>query len=190
MKISDMVNDFKAKNISNTKIAPNAISEYLNKVLKIRTYIPFNEKKQIVTSVVEANVYEDNGVKKIKEMSQYVSFVIAMILAHTDLEVSDSPIDDYDLLCASGLLGALIEEFKSSYDECSVLLNMAVNEQLEDNNLNIVIARFLNGILDRLDGLGGVLKDAVGNLNLNEFLGGQFNEDDINKLKGFLDRQK
>jgi hypothetical protein len=65
---------------------------------------------------------------------------------------------------------------------------MALANELEDNNVNMVFARFLNSILVRLDSVGEVLKSTIGEVDINSILGEQFNKEDINKLKGFLDK--
>ena len=190
MKITEFVQGFKTANIRNTKANPNAVSEYINKTLKIKNYIPFREKRTIAEMVVAQNTTEVNGIKKNDSINQYLSFVVAMISAHTDLEFSSDAVADYDLLAESGLLLHIIEEFKPSYDESDILLKMALASELEDNNINVLVGRFLDGILKRLDGFGETVKDKFGNINIQELFGTNFKEEDLAKLNGFLDKLK
>lgn len=186
--VENFVKNFKDKKIINTKATPDAINKYIRENLEIRTYIPFVEKRTIAEMVVAQNTYEVDGVKKNDSINQYVGFVVAMISAHTSLEFSGDPVSDYDLLSESGLLSHIIMEFQESYNECDIILKMAIAMELEDNHINAIIGRFLNEILQRLDGVGDVLKDKLGSLNLKDILGHDIKPEDMAKLQGLLDR--
>lgn len=188
MLVREFVEKFKNDKVVNSKVTPNAVSDYLKKNLEIKTYIPFREKRRVVEMVVAQNITEIDGIKKHDSINGYVSFVVAMISLHTSLSFSDDPVVDYDLLAESGLLPQIIAEFQESYSECDVLLKMALASELEDNNINAIVAKFLYGILDRLDNVGEVLKENLGNIDLKEMLGANFNEEDLNKLSSFLDK--
>ena len=188
MLVVDFLKDYQDKKIQNSKINENAVSEYLNKTLEIKKYIPFTTKRGAVEIVVAQNTYWEDGIKRHDTFDAYIGFVVSMLSIHTNLEFSDQPIEDYDLLAESGLLPQIIAEFQESYDECNVLLKMARDAELEDNNINVVVGRFLNGILDRLDSVGETLKEKLGNVNVADILGDKFNEKDLAKLKGFLDK--
>lgn len=188
MKILEFVESYKNDKVMNTQIKPNAISEYLKEKLEIKTYIPFRNKREIVELVVSQNTEEIDGIKKHDSINAYIGFVVAMLSAHTSLEFSDDPVADYDVLAESGLLPLIITEFKESYDECDILLKMALAMELEDNNINVLVGKFLNGILDKLDGVGEVLKDKLRDINLNDILGANFKQEDLAKLSGFLNK--
>ena len=188
MKVAEFVNEFKNKKIMNTKINEHAVSDYIENTLEIKTYIPFMKKRKIIEVVVEQNTKEIDGIKKNDSINQYLSFVISMLSAHTNIEFSEDPIADYDMLAESGLLSQIIAEFKESYDECDVLLKMELASKLEDNNINVLVGRFLNGILNKLDDFSGVLKDTFKDINVNDFLGKNFKDEDLAKLTSFLDR--
>lgn len=191
MTIKNFIEEFKEKKIMNSKINEHAVSDYLREKLEIKEYIPFSDKKKIAEMIIAANMTEENGIKKINSAGQFVSFITAMLMAHTNLEIdAENPVEDYDLLCEAGLLELIIAEFQKDYAECEAILKMAVADELADNNLNAVVARFLDGILGLLDGFSGTLGNIVGNVDINSLLGGKFNENDLDKLKGFLDRYK
>lgn len=188
MKIVEFIENFKNANVQNTKLSPNAVSEYLRKTLEIKTYIPFRLKRQIVETVVAQNTEWEDGIKRNDAINQYLSFVVAMIGLHTDLEFDEDSVEDYDLLAESGLLPQIIAEFQESYNECDILLKMALAMELEDNKLEVVVNRFLNEILQKLDGVGEILKGSLGDLSIKDVLGNNFKQEDLTKLKGFLDK--
>ena len=188
MTIQEFVKDFHDKKIQNTKMNDHAISDYLKKELEIKTYLPFRTKREVAELVIAQNTEWVDGVKKHDSINAYIGFVVAMIGAHTNLIFSEDPVADYDILAENGLLPHIITEFKESYDECDIILKMALAMELEDNNINVSVARFLDGILKKLDGVGEVLKGSLGNLDLKEILGVNFNNEDLANLKGFLDK--
>ena len=173
MKVADFVQSFKNKKVMNTKVDPDAVSNYIKETLEVNEYVPFNEKHRIVDKVVKKNIEVIDGVKKSDPIGQYVSFIIAMLMSHTNLEISDNPVDDYDELSRNGLLMPIIETFKTDYTECDVLLKMCLASELEDNDMSFVVGRFLNGIVEKL-----------GSFNLNSLI----KEEDMAKITGLLDK--
>jgi hypothetical protein len=128
----------------------------------------------------------DNGIKKIDTINQYISFIISMISTHTNLQWGDDPIADYDLLSESKLLPQIIAEFRESYDECEAMLKMVVAKELEDNNVNVLIGKFLDSILNKLDTVTGGLSSAIKNIDLKSIIG----DEDLTKFIGLLDKLK
>ena len=189
MKITDMLTEMKTKKIQNTQVNPDAVGSYLRKTLEIKTYIPFEDKKRIAEMIIAANITKENGIKKINSVGQFISFVTAMLVAHTNLEINtENPIEDYNLICEAGLLEPIIACFEKDYTECEVILKMMVADELADNDLSVVVAKFLSGIEDIFDGLGDKLGDVIGKIDVNSLLGGKFDMNDLAKLKGFLDK--
>lgn len=188
MKIIDFVQGFKDKKIMNTKVDTDAVGKYIKETLEVREYVPFKEKRAIVELIVLNNIKVVDGVKKNDSISQYISFITAMLTAHTNLEFSEDPVADYDILSESGLLTPIIDTFKTDYSECDVLLKMALADELEDNNVNIVFGKFLNSILYRLDVIGEYIKSFVDGVDINSILGESFNQEDLAKLSSFLDK--
>lgn len=184
MIISEFVQNFKDKKITNTKIAPDAVQQFIVKELEIKKYIPFEEKREIAEIIVEKNTTVVDGIKKYDSISAYVGLVVSAIIAHTNLRFSEDVFADYDLLAESGLLSQIIAEFQESYNECGVILKMAVDMELEDNNPGALIGRFLDGVLNRLDGATVVINELIKNLNLKEML----NEENVVKIIGLLNK--
>ena len=186
--VKNFVEDFKAKKIMNTTINPNAVAEYIEKTLEVKKYLGFNLKRQVVEMVVKENITIERGVKKSDAISQYVSFVIAMLQAHTNLEIGDDPIADYDVLAESGLLAPVIATFQESYDECDILLKMALANELEDNNLEAFIGRFLDELLDMADDITYSIENKIDGIDVQKIIGEFLKPEDLAKLSSFLQK--
>lgn len=179
MTIKEFVENYKAKRFVNIKTAAEEKSEWLRNEIKIKTYIPFKQKREIAEMILAQNISEVDGIKKYDDINSYVSFVVASIVAHTNLEFGADPIEDYDMLAESGLLPQIVAEFQGSHEEIGILLKMAISAELEDNNVNVLIGHFLDSILKKL-----------GELDLKKLFGAEIKEEDLAKLNGFLDRLK
>ena len=188
MKINEFVENYKAKRFMVTKNGTDERSEWLRSELAIKTYIPFKEKRKIAEMIVAQNIKEVDGIKKYDDINSYVSFVVASIVAHTNLEFGKDVIADYDLLAESGLLVQIMSEFQGSHEEIGILLKMAIAAELEDNNVNVLVGRFLNGVLKKLDDVVDGVKNMVGNVDIKELLGINFKEEDLAKLSGLLNK--
>lgn len=187
--VKEFVDAYQSKRFMNIKIAANEKSEWLKNELEIRTYIPFKQKREIAEMIVAQNIREVDGIKKYDDINSYVSLVVASIVAHTNLEFSADPIADYDLLAESGLLPQIVAEFQGSHEEIGILLKMAIAAELEDNNVNVSIGKFLNGILNSLGGISDALKNKIENIDLQDLLR-DIKQEDLAKLTSLLDKLK
>lgn len=187
--VKDFVQEFIDKKIQNNKITPNGIGNFITEKLEIAPYIPFNDKRKIAKMIVETNMTEEYGVKKIDSVGQFVSFVITMIAAHTNLQFNtENPTGDYDLLSECGVLEHILAQFQKDYAECEVILKMVNADALADNHLNFVIAEFLDGILDKLDGVGDTIKGVIEKIDLDKMMNFGLNENEIAKVKSLLNK--
>lgn len=185
MKIMDFCEAYKAKKFMATKNGVDEKAEWIRNQLEIKTYIPFREKRKIAEMIVEQNIKVVDGIKKYDSIDGYVSLIVASIAAHTNLRFSDDPIADYDILAESGLLGEIVAEFADSHQEVDLLVHMVLDMEMEDNDVNALIGRFLDGILGKLDGFG----NAINNVDLTKILG-NIKQEDLAKLSGLLDKLK
>lgn len=188
MTIKELITNYNNKRFMNTKQGVDEKSEWLRNELGVKPYIPFREKRKIAEMIVTQNIKEIDGVKRYDSIDGYVSLIVASIAAHTTLQFSDDPVADYDLLAESGLLPQIIAEFQGSYDEIDIILKMALAMELEDNNINVLVGRFLNKITGMLDSVSGALKDKFEGFDLNGLLGVDFKKEDLAKLGSFLDK--
>lgn len=190
MKVAEFVQAFSAKKFMNTNQGLDEKSKWIRSELEIKSYIPFREKRKIAEMIVAQNINDVDGVKRYDSIDGYVSLIVASIAAHTNLEWGDDPIADYDLLAASDVLADILVEFEGSHREIEVLLNMALDMEMEDNEINVMVGHFLNKISGVLDVVVDSVKDKLGDFELKDILGANFNDEDLAKLSGFLDRLK
>ena len=172
----------------NNKINPNSVEDFIRDKLDIVEYLPFNTKREIVEMIVEKVVIEENCVKRSDSVAQFLAFIVAMVASHTTLVFSDKPEEDYDALSKSGLLEHIVAMFKKDVDEIDVLLKVAIADELADNNLNVIIGKFLKGILGKLDGIVDIVKGMAENLDLSDLLDTNINKEDMAKLISFVDK--
>ena len=187
MTIREFIEAYKAKRFMIVKNGTDEKSEWIRNTLEIKNYIPFRKKREIAEMIVTQNIKEIDGIKKYDSIDGYVSLIVASIASHTNLQFSEDPVTDYDLLAESGLLPQIIAEFQGSHDEIDIILKMALAMELEDNNTNVLVGKFLNGILAKLDGVGEFLKDKLKNVDLKDILG-DFKKEDLAKLSSFLNK--
>lgn len=188
--IKTFMDAYQSKRFVNTPQGVDEKSAWLRQELEIKSYIPFNTKRKIAEMIVAQNITEVDGIKKYDSINGYIGFIVASIAAHTNLEWGADPVADYDLLAESGLLMQIITEFKGSHDEIDIILKMALEMELEDNNVNVLVGHFLNNILEKLDGISVVLKDKLEKLDIKDILGADINKEDLAKLSGFLNKIK
>ena len=190
MLVHEFVENYKAKKFMNTPQGDIERMEWIRKELDVKSYIPFRDKRKIAEMIVEQNIKEVDGIKKYDSIDGYIDLMIASIASHTNLAFSNDPVADYDMLAESGLLPKIMAEFQGSHDEIDIILKMALAMELEDNNVNALVGRFLNKISMLLDGVVEVVKDGLADFDLADILGDEFNKEDLAKLSSFLDRMK
>lgn len=188
LSVQSFIEEFVNKKITNNKVNNHAIEDFIKEKLDIVEYVPFNKKREIIDMIVAKVVVEEDGVKKVNSVDQFLSFFASMIIAHTNLVFGEKPEEDYDALNKNGLIEPIIAMFQKDYSEFEVLLKMAIADELADNNLNVIVGKFLNGILDKLDGVGDMLKGFTDNLDLPKLLGTNINEEEKAKFLGLLDK--
>lgn len=152
MTIRELVNQMEEKKIQNTKIAPDAVEKFLAANVEAKTYLPFKTRYEIIETIVNQHIIVDEGKVSVDSLSQYVSFIVAMVIAHTDLDFED-PFEDYDMLCEHGILGAILAMFNDSYEECERMLKMMMDDRLSEYSLQNTIGH----LAYRLEALGEML---------------------------------
>lgn len=187
ISVKNFCEEFVNKKIVNTKINPNAIEEFILNKLEIVEYLPFSKKREIIEIVVDNVIREEDGVKKVDSIAQFLSFITSMLMAHTNLDIVNAE-EDYDALSKCGLLEPIVSLFERDYTQCEALLKAAIADELADNNLNVIVGKFLNGILAKLDGFVEMAKGFTENVDLSKLLGANIKEEDIAEILGFVDK--
>ena len=187
MKIKEFVQEFKNKGIKNTQYNPNAVAEYIQKTLDIKDYLPFAEKRELCKRVLDGSCKVVGNVVEVDSVSRYLLFTMAMISNYTDLTFEsndeEDPIDQYDMLCQSGLLNNVLDVIGGEYEVCNNILNMMMADiNANNNNAVAVLDKMSSRILDKVDRLVEALADKVEEFNLD------LSSLDIEKYSGLLEK--
>ena len=192
MKIATFIENFKTSKVTNTKITPDAVGNYIRKELEVKDYLPFAEKRNICARVLEVcnNIDEDSGLVKVDSVTRYIVFTLSILSAYTNLEFSSGEddidsLDEYDMLCQSGLLNPILDVIGEEYAVCNNMLNMMMDDIMTNNNtMEAVMGKVLSRFEYSLDDFITVLADKVESLNID------LNQIDINKILGLIDKFK
>ena len=154
----------------------------LERGLQVKKYLPIEVKKTVAQSIIYESVNQDGGAIKIDSVQRYMAYVRYMITMHTNLEYTD---DDYDVLCSTEycdmtLLGAIIECFGDDAKECSRILDLITDDYMQENSMEFVVAKFLNGLTNSINGI----VEKIGGMNLDTTIPDNI---DMDKLRTFLD---
>lgn len=187
--VKDFCEKFKKDGVINTKIAPDAVSEYIKKELEVKDYIPFVEKRELCTKVLNAcnTVDRNTGLVRVDSVSRYIIFTITIISKYTNIEFSSGKdnmdfFDEYDMLCKNDLLNQILDVIGEEYETCNNMLNMMMNDVVANNNtVENVLGSAANKMLGIIDDFIDVLSDKVEELNLD------LSQIDIDKYKGLLE---
>ena len=183
--VKNFITNFQAQKIQNSKMNPNAVSEYLKKNLEIKTYVPFVEKRELCKEVIEASCSTKNGIVTVDSVSRYILFTIAILAKYTNLEFNSDEkydsLDEYDELCESGLLDAILDVIGDEYVKCNNLLNMMIKDVIDNNNtIEAVLTSFSNGVLTKVNDIADVVLEKIETMDLD------LSQIDIDKFESLL----
>jgi hypothetical protein len=190
MKIATFIENFKKAKLENTKVNPNAIGNYIKKELEVKDYLPFAEKRELCTRVLEVcnNMDTESGLVKVDSVTRYIVFTISILSTYTNLEFySDEDdidsLDGYDMLCQSGLLNPILDVIGDEYVTCNNMLNMMMSDIMTNNNtVESVVGNVLGKFGTSADVLIGALASKVESMELD------LSQIDINKISGLIEK--
>lgn len=174
-------------NSKNKMLKEEQLKTVLKKKLEVKEYLSIKEKKNLVNDIINECILYEDGVYKFDDTDKYICFIMKTIEAYTNLELSDDIEEDYDMLCKSKMFEQIISIFKTEYDEVNILLQMKCDYILSENNIEIQVGRFLNGIMDKLDDFVDILKLKIGDFDMSKL---PVSKNELNKLIDFIDSQK
>ena len=153
MKINELVKMYK----KNPRID-------LVKTLEVVPYIGIEYKRELARLVLDNCTSIIDGEIHIDSIERYMLFTISVISMHTNLEFSHdedsdgNSINDYDMLCESGLLVKIIDTFKDDYATCQEILNMMTTDRLQNS---VTIEKKLYMFLDAIQ---EIVENATNNM--------------------------
>lgn len=100
-----------------TKNSNIDVIEWNDQKIEVKQYLPMSEKLELVSTIIN-NSIDDNGYYN--PMRVYVNTIIEVILAYTNISVTEKQKEDilklYDLFVSSGLSGKIIGEALNPYE--------------------------------------------------------------------------
>ena len=191
MDIKTFVDAYKAKRFMVGKNGVDERHEYIKNELAIKDYIPFEEKRAVVQTVLANCTRIKDGVVEIDSIQKYILFTMSMLVAYTNLEPDEDMgiFETYDALCSQKvedgtLLDAIIKTFEIEYVRCNDILNMMTADLLAENNIENQVGKLLSKISDKINALGDGLIDKLGDFNTD------LNQLDIDKLTNMIEKIK
>lgn len=185
MKIEKFVEIMEAnKGKIYSKTNANAMSDFIKKTLEVKDYLPLQEKKDLISKIIDSSIIYENSMYKFDEIDKYVHLVMLSIAVYTNIELSDDIENDYDELCRSGLLTMIVDSFKDEYKSVMMLLDMQCNYILADNAIGAKIGAFIEGLSKNINSLADVLKTKVENMNFD------MSDMDLNNIQSLLEKFK
>lgn len=159
----------------------------VSKLVETKAYLPMAEKRELINRILDKCTVVDNGVVRINGVDQYVAFTMYTIAAYTNLEFDEDYMEDYDALCSSGMLGAVVETFDGEYKTVLNLLELEKKYALDGNSIEAQFGKFLNGILVSVDDVLGAVAGKVESFDMSQL---PISGEDIAKLEKFLNNVK
>lgn len=160
------------------------------KHLEVEKYVGIAYKREMANLVLDNCITVVDGEVHIDSIERYILFTIAVIGMHTNLEFSYdedsqfSSLDDYDMLCKSGLLVKIIDTFKDDYVSCQEILNMMTSDRLQNN---MTIEKKLYQVLDIIQNkLSGAIDSLVDNLDPNILSSLELDQDKLSQLYNLI----
>lgn len=185
MKVTEFVeimNENKAKLSSRTDA--NAVTNFVKKTLNTKEYLPLQEKKDLISRIIDTSIIYENSMYKFDEIDKYVSLVMFSIETYTDIELSDNIEDDYDVLAKNGLLATIIDSFDTEYQSVTMLLSMQSNYVLSDNALGAKFGSLIDNLSKHIDNLSNILQTKIEEVNLD------MSDIDLNEINSLLEKFK
>lgn len=171
----------------NKQLRNEQAKELIKKKLEVKEYISIKAKKDLIDSIVNECIIYDEGVFKFDDIEKYVCFTMKTIEAYTNLELSDDLEADYDLLCESKLLNQVIDTFNGEYENVKILLEMKCDYILSSNSVEVQVGRFLDNMLEKVDGITNVLSSKLDDFNFDKL---PISRDNLEKLLDFVNKNK
>ena len=171
----------------NKLLKAEQLQAFIKKNLEVKEYVGIKEKKELVESIVNECVLYEDGIFKFDDIEKYICFTMKTLTTYTNIELSSDPEDDYDLLCESNMLDAVIGTFKKEYDDVSILLQMKCDYVLSNNNIEAQVGKFLDDTLEKVDVLVDALANKIKDFDLSHL---PFNIKDLTSLMEFISVKK
>lgn len=171
MKVNELINNIKSN--------PNAS---MSKLIGVKQYLPFEDKIELVKRIIDKSSTVENGLIKINGIDQYYNFTVETIETYTNIEFENG-YEDYDALCAYGVLGSVIATFEGEYNMILSLVEMEKKHVLEQNSVENQLVKLLNTVEKKVSQVADVIAEKA---SAFDFSGLNISEEDLKKLSDVI----
>lgn len=159
MKVQELIT-YMSKNTNKT-MKDEQIVSIARKATEAKSYLSIKDKRKLIDTIVEECILFEDGIFKFDNIQRYVCFTMMTLAAYTNIELGADVEEDFDALSREKLLPVLVCMIQQEYDDVNILLQMQCDFILEGNAVEAQLGRFLNAVLDKVDGFESTLKDVV-----------------------------
>lgn len=135
----------------------------MEKSLEIKEYIPIMDKKKFVMDIIAECTDDIDDFIAVDRFKMNIYFNMKVLGLYTNLEVAEDfydMIEQYDILCESGLLDIILAVFQDDYAAMCKVLDGMLDELLIQNSIEAQVVRIANKInnvidmaVEKLDGI-------------------------------------
>ena len=113
-----------------------SVNEYFNnnELLKIKKYIPYVEKVNVVDSIMKQVCRNMNGLYSIDSvlLDRVKTQIFIEQLTNLDLSISTDDLDGYDILMSNGNINNILMVIEKEYKEFDRILKLRIDDFLRD----------------------------------------------------------
>lgn len=133
--------------------------QYLEDILEIKKYIPFNLKVTLAEKLMEVTMYDKKKNVHVNSVAQYLLFCRIILENYTNITIGENFHEKYDLLKESGILDKIMTKIpEGEMAELNTVISMA----REDVRTNAYEPHaFIAGQVERFGTLIGTILDPV-----------------------------
>lgn len=143
----------------NNRATESLKDQYLEDILEIKKYIPFNLKVTLAEKLMEVTMYDKKKNVHVNSVAQYLLFCRIILKNYTNITIGENFHEEYDLLKESGILDKIMTKIpEGEMAELNTVISMA----REDVRTNAYEPHaFIAGQVERFGTLIGTLLDPV-----------------------------
>ena len=137
------------------KKATKTRKDELLKKIEIENYVPFMLKKEVVNTLIDSILENENGVLIYDPMMKHLYFTLTFISLYTNLEYgNDEGIISYDALVSNGLVDYIIKNVGYDYGDFVNLFEETLNYRININNsITNAIIKLIDSTVKEIEGI-------------------------------------
>lgn len=150
IKVKELREVLKQNQKDNIKVV-----DYNGLKIEIKQYIPFQEKINLVATMVESTINRDNGLHIINGNTLDLAFKVLLVGEYSNITLPKDYMESYDLLVSSGLYEFIYENIPhNELLDIQMALNNHIDAERDEyeqkNTIQYIIKDLLGGLIDKI----------------------------------------